>query len=269
MSDDPNRGAQPLPPQQRPPGPQPNTPPGNPSAVPAAPPAAPPQQLGQPYDPLQQQPQQQPPQGQPFAVFHTQEQFNDRVGRAARSQLRDALGMDPDKAKEALQRLATIESENEKKKQAEMSELERERAARVAAEAKAAAAAAEAEAAALDTHILQLCTERGIKDWHYAKFRIMGELEKLPDGQQLDEIAYLDKLIADPAARAALGMAGAPAAPPVQQQGANTSPAQGGPPGTPGAPPQQQPPNAQPPTKTAFELTPDEWARKKAALGLG
>lgn len=272
---DPMKGGVHAPPRGAPlPGPQPNpgagAAPAAAPAAPAAPPAAP--AAGPPPVPVASPPGAAAPPaaappaapGTPYAVFPTAEAFNDRVGRAARSTAQSELGMPLDQAKVALEAWNKQQDAAKKAADAELSELERERAARTEAEAKVTAAEETAAEARLDAHVLQLCNERGIRDWQYAKFRITRKLDELPETEELDEAKFLDDLVADPQARVALGVGVAPAAPTP----ATTTPAGGAPPGTPGGPPGQVPPNATPPAADAFGLDDDAWSKRKKALGI-
>lgn len=266
---DPMAGGQPAAPKPPLPGPQPAAAPAQPPAAPATPGGVPPAAAPGAAAPPPAAPAAQPPAapGTPFAVFPTADAFNDRVSRAARTQMAKDLGMDPSQAKAALDRLAKIDADQKKKDEAELSDLERERKARTEAEAAKTAAEEGKAEAELNAHLLQVCAEKGIKNWKYAKFQILEKLDTLAEGEQLDERAYLDELAKEPTSAAALGLQ-APAAPATHQQPATTTPAAGAPPGSPGGPPAQAAPGTQPAAKSAFDLNDSEWAAKKRALGL-
>lgn len=242
--------------------------PDNPTAPGAQPPAPAPPAAAPALPPAGAPPVPPAAPGTPFATFPTAEAFNERVARAARSHLQTELGMPLDEVKAGLASLAASQKAEAERQQAELSELEKERTAREAAETAQCEAEEIRDQAVLDAHILGLCNERGVRDWQYAKYRILTKAGELPEGEDLDEAAYLDKLLTDGQARIAMGVDQVPTAPQPVAAPASTTPAPGAPPGSPGGPPPQAPPNAQPAAKTAFELTPEEWAAKRRALGV-
>jgi hypothetical protein len=166
---------------------------------------------------------------------------------------------DPDEVKRILK-------EHQEAERAQMSENERLKADLAAANEAKTAAEARAEDLRVRNHRAGVFAKKGITNYDYGHFLIDQELKKLGDGGELDEDAFLDKLIGDKASAAALGIAPPPAAPSAGDQPpaapADTSPT------APGATP--TPPGANPsiPPKSAMDLSPEEWGRRKQELGL-
>lgn len=195
----------------------------------------------------------------------TTSQLNERMERARRALVKKELGVDDlDAAKAKLARLAELEKGEEDRKRAAMSEQERLQAELQSAKAEAAKAAADAERAKLDLHLTRLFAKHGIRNPDYATFRIMSKLNELPDTEELDEEAFVKELLASPSERVALGLdAAAPAsAEPrkVEVPPTTTAPA--------GSAPKPPPANPVQPPKTAMDMSPAEWAKHKAALGI-
>lgn len=207
------------------------------------------------------------PQG-PYATFPTAEAFQERVGRAARAQIKELFGLDPEEAKARIARLDELEAEDKKRRDAELSELEKARLASEETAKKLAVLEAERDQLQFQAHITRLCATRGIRDVDYAQFRIMKQAEQATEEAPLDEEKYLDELLADPRHRVALGVEqpAANGAPPPEPKPnpATTSPQ--------GASPHQQPASdpAQPASgpKSAFELSQSEWEARKRTLGI-
>jgi len=281
MSEDPNRGARSVPPRQQAyPGPQPQGgAPANPgvqdspapNAAPPPPPQAPPVPADHPPPEASHQVPPEQPQAsgdqttdsrQPFATFHTADAFNDRVGRAVRAQIQKQYGMSPDELSGLIETSNQQKQAEEERRQAEMTEVDRAKTAAAEAEQRARAAEEARDVAELNAHLSTIFSQRGIKNFDYAKFKVLQRLEELGEGEELDEGQYIDELLRDPSTAYSFGVTQSVTVP------AGTSPAPGGPAGTPGAPPQANPPNAAPETPDAFKMPADAWAAKQRALGL-
>jgi hypothetical protein len=195
------------------------------------------------------------------------EAFNERVARAARSQLEKELGVrDLSAVKDNLATLQQMKEAEEERKKQQMSELERAQTEANEAKQRATELEEARDAAQLKAHVTQLCAERGIRDVGYAEYKIMGKLAETPESEDLDEEKYLDELLQDERQRVALGVQN-PAEPPPPPKAvddpANTSPAAGG------QHQQPKPPNAAPEgEKDAFAMTDEEWQAKRKALGI-
>jgi len=203
------------------------------------------------------------PPAEPFAVFPDADSFNKRLERETRKRLKDLGIDDPDAAKTRLDQLAAMEKANEDAKRAQMSEIERLRADQAKANADAKAAMSRAEEAELRAHLHRVFAEEGVKNFDYGFFAVTRKLESIPEDETLDERAFLRDLAKDPTQAAALGIAAPPAPPaPPGQRPATSTPAAGTPPLPPGA-------GAPAPAKTAFDMSPAEWAAYKARNGIG
>lgn len=182
-----------------------------------------------------------PGPAKPFATFEDAEAFNKRMAREAKKILKDAgVEDEPAAVKAKLDRLATMEAAAAEAERAKLSEIERAKLAETEAKAKEAVAMGQAEEARLDAHLYRVFAEERIGNFDYARFAVLQKLQALPEGETLDERAFLAELAKDPAQRQALGMA------PVVE------PAPGKPPPTTtprlGAPPAPPPPPGSPPT---------------------
>lgn len=137
--------------------------------------------------------------GQPFATFHTQAAFDERIDRAARAKMRE-LGLDPEQAKKDREELDRLKKEAEEREAAEMTELDK---AKKAAE-KAAAEKLEAENAAKrareEAEIAKLAAKHRVPDLEYLGFR----LSKLDATVDRDE--WLTKQLEDSAERVRFGV---------------------------------------------------------------
>lgn len=198
----------------------------------------------------------QPPQ--PFATFESAEAFNRRMDREAKSRLK-AMGIeDPEKAKADLEAYRQIQAQQAAAEEAKKGEIQRAQDAQRAAEQQAAAMAAENERLRLESHLSRVGAAAGVQNVPYLLFVVGQKLEKLPDGEQLDEVAFIDELKKDPAQAAALGIAGAQKPAGGGQQtptvGATTT-------GAGGAPDAKQQPagGGAPEVKDAFAQSPAEF----------
>lgn len=205
------------------------------------------------------------PAPEPFAVFPTSEDFQKRVERETRKALK-ALGIDdPDQVRSVLEDAAKARQAAEDAKKAQMSEADRLRAEKAEAEAKASSAMSAAEEAKMRAHCYRIFAEKGVRNFEYAFFAVTSKLAAMGDDEELDVAAHLDGLAKDPTQAIALGIAApaapapAPPAPPAQ----TTPRAPGAPP-----PPAPPPPGAPAQGKTAMDMTPEEWAQRKAGLGI-
>ena len=221
-----------------------------------------------PAAPVQQPADNQPSQEEPFAVFHTKEQFEERLSRKARAKAAELLGVSPEEAKKALEAYKELQTKEEERRKQEMSELERMQAEKVELESRLKAEQERAEQAAFDLVITRACAERGIKDTDYAKHLILRKANTLGDEDELDEGAFLDEQLKDARVRIALGVDELPENQAPKQIPANTSPTGGAPPGSAGGPPKQQEPGGSANGKTAMEMDKSEFASHLSKLGV-
>lgn len=194
----------------------------------------------------------------------TREQLNKRLERATRSYLRKEVGVESaDELKARLARVAELETREAEAKRAQMTELERLQSDLRAAQTAREAAEAAAEQARVDLHLTRVFAKHGVRNSDYATWRIMDKLGTLPETEELDEEAYLRELLSDPRERIALGVEGLPEAPAprtVAVAPTTTTPA--------GSAPKPPPPNPAVVPKSAYDLSPQEWARRKAEMGI-
>lgn len=203
-----------------------------------------------------------PPAGTPSAeqmLQMTSEQLKERLTRAQMSYLQEQFGTkDPAEVKAKLQQLKDLEEAEEKRKREQLSKEEQLQADLDAERARAAAAQEERDAIAFENHITRVCAEMGVKNVDYAMWEVARQADTLPEGEQLDAREHLKKLLDNDQSRAALGVA-----PPVEveERGATTDPTGGSSePGAGGSHP--------PKGEDAFEMTKENWAAKKARLGI-
>lgn len=203
------------------------------------------------------------PAAEPFAVFPDAESFQKRVERETKKRLKD-LGIDDvEQAKARLDAAAAAEKAAEEAKRAQMTEIERLRADQAKAQADAKEAMTRAEEAEMRAHLHRVFAEEGIRNFDYGFFAVTRKLATIPEDETLDERAYLRELAKDPTQAAALGIAPPPAqAAPSAQRPATSTPVAGSAPLPPGA-------GAPAPAKTAFDMSPAEWAAYKARNGIG
>ncbi len=223
-------------------------------------PVVPPAPPGNPPAPAPPAPGTPPAPAEPFATFPDSESFQKRVDRETKKRMREAFGTDDEAAiKARLEAESKLAKEAEAAKLAQMSEIERAKAEKATAEAAAAAAMSRAEEAEMRSHLYGVFAKKGIRNHEYGFFAVTNALANLGAGETLDENEFLDKLIADPAQKLALGFDSPPTQP--KPVGANTTPA-----GTPPTPPGSS--NAPETPKSDMALSADEWAKKKRALGI-
>lgn len=222
-----------------------NPPAETPVVPPAAPPAPPPAVTAPPGEP---------------------DWLPERLERAEKSALKKHFGIsDPAEIKKRLDAAAAYEKAEEERKKAQLSETDRLKSEIEESKRATAEAQARADEAAFRGQLYRVCSEKGIRNHDYAIFAVTNQLAKLPDGEQLDESAFLDELAKDPMQRASLGIVDASGTPPVPPT-VRTSPATTTPGGT-AKPP--TPPNNEPPkTPSAFDQNDAEWAKTRATLGL-
>lgn len=195
----------------------------------------------------------------------TTSQLKQRMDRAVRAALKRELGVDSlDSIKADIARKAELEKVEEERRQQSLTaqqrleeQLANERAAREAAEAQA-------EQARVDLHLSRLFAKHGVKNADYATWRIMDKLNALGDDEELDEEAFLTGLLAHDHERIALGLEARQAAPAEPQRVAvpatTTTP--------PGTAPKAPTAGVPLPPKSAYDLSPQEWHRRKAELGI-
>ena len=206
-----------------------------------------------------------PPEVKPYAVFETSEQLNVRLERERKKTLKDLGYEDEAAAKAAFSELEKFRTSEAERKKAAMSEIERANAAHSEATARATKAEGEREEALLRAHLYRVCAMVGIPNIDYATWAVQTKLAAMGEtDEELDAEVYLRELLKDPAQSAALGRPVAPAAPPAPGAPRVALPTTSPQMPAPGAPPAGNVPQA----KTAFEMTPEEWAAKKSALGI-
>ena len=200
---------------------------------------------------------------QPYAVFPDAESFQKRVERESRKALKDLGVDDPAAIKTMLAEYGKMQAAAEEAKRQQMTEVDRLRADLATHQAKALEASSAAEEAKLRAHLYQVFSRKGVQNFDYGFWLVTNKLAGLADdAEPLDEEAFLDTMASDPATRAALGIAPAPAAePPAVFRPANTSPVQG-------RAPQAPPPNPAIPNKTAMDMSPAEWVAYKQQIGI-
>ena len=205
----------------------------------------------------------------PESLTLTQDAFKERLTQAKRSASKSLLGELGFESVEQLQEWrssadAAIKAEKERNR-SKMSEIERlkedfeaEKAARMADQAARAEAEKQAEALRVQNHLHGLFVSRGIKNTDYALFKVEQALSQLDDGQDLDEVAFIDSLASNDMEKAALGlMTVAPQAAP-EQIAAQTAPSRLGP---------DPAPNAAEDDFDAMKASPEEMEKRLRALG--
>jgi hypothetical protein len=143
---------------------------------------------------------------QPFATFDSAEAFNKRMEREARSILK-AKGVDPDKIEEELAALKKMREDHAVAEEAKKSEIQKSAEARATAELAAKTAMGEAEEAKLRAHLYRCFAEQGIKNFDYAFYAVTNKLSTMGETEELDEVDFIKKMMADPTQAAALGVA--------------------------------------------------------------
>jgi len=151
---------------------------------------------------------------QPFATFPDAESFKKRVEREARALLKEAglTETDPAKIKAIVDQHAQTLAAQAAEAEAKKSEIQKAAEAAAAADLAKQQAMSAAEEAETKAHLYRTFAEQGVKNFDYAFFKVQSELAKLPDGQELDEVAFTKAMMADPTQAAALGVVAAPVA---------------------------------------------------------
>lgn len=210
-----------------------------------------------------------PPANPPPAddeVRLSKDQLNERLARAQRSAIKK-FGVESEEELAArLKELDDLKKAEEERKKAAMTEADRIKAE--AEEAKAAAARAQAEAAAaraeLETE--RLARSNGVTQVDYMRFKLDSHIAKLGEEERktFDRDAYVKQLLQDARERVALGLDAPAAAAPTQtvSQPASTGPK---PPANTPNPPGAGTPA---PQKSAMDMSSEEWAARKAQLGI-
>lgn len=202
---------------------------------------------------------------EPFAVFPTKDAFDERVKRAARSMIKSELGLeDVGQIKTLIAEREQLRKAEEERKAAEMTEVEKLKAENDKARARLTEIENEAKAARTDAEITRLCAERGIRDIEYAKFKLRAS--RAGDDKDLEDTAYLDKLLQLPKERIALGVDKVPAD--GEDQTVITRPAGTTPVSNPLASPKPPPAGGGGQQKSAYDMKPDEWQQWRRANGL-
>lgn len=150
---------------------------------------------------------------QPFATFPDAESFKKRVEREARSMLKESglTETDPVKLKAIVDAHAKAIADQAAADEAKKSEIQRAAEAKAKAESEAAEAMSRAEEAQMKAHLYKVFAENGVKNFDYAFYSVTAKLAQLKDNEELDEVAFLKGLMADPTQAAALGVVAAPA----------------------------------------------------------
>lgn len=124
------------------------------------------------------------------------------LGFSSREELIDFRKSQEEKAK--------AEEEARRKEMTELealrADLEAERKAREENEVRASEEEQRREAAELKAHLNSVCASKGITNTSYAFFKIEEELMRLEDGEELDEVKFLDELLSDETQKIALGI---------------------------------------------------------------
>ena len=215
---------------------------------------------------------QTPPAAGEEVIKLTPQQLSQRLERAVRSYVRK-LGLEsPDELAQAIQRLREMEQQEEERRKAQMSEVERLQAELAELKRAQEQAAEEAERARVEAHLTRLFAEKGIRNHDYATWKLMQAVNELEDDDELDEEKFLQQLMEDPKERIALGIEEPPVTTQAPEQHEQKAPVPVPATTTPATGPGQAPPPPKPgegtPVKTAFDLSPEEWAKRKAELGI-
>lgn len=204
-------------------------------------------------------------EAQPFATFPDADSFRKRVEREARKHLRELGITDPAEVKSILAEHAQLKEAAQEAERAKMGEIERLQADLQAAKEAREAAELQAEELRVKQHLTSVFARNGVTNHDYAMWRFQTKLAEMDEDEELDEDAFIAELAQDATTRAALGMKAPegtpdgeapPVAPPTRP--ANT------------AVPHEKPAasNGGLPSKTAMDMTPEEWVKHKQELGL-
>jgi len=168
----------------------------------------------------------------PESITLTSTQLDERLKRAQstdRARWLKEQGFESEEAFTA--RMKAFEESNaaaEEARRLEMSELEKYKAdlatanaATTAAEAATKAANEDAKAARTEAHLRREFADRGIVNADYAFHLVDKAVAELAEGATLNEVEFLNGLVADETQKAALGMV---AAPPVEGLATTTPP---------------------------------------------
>jgi hypothetical protein len=188
-------------------------------------------------------------------TFPTREAFNARIDQAARARLRE-LGIEDPKA--VATELEALRQAEKDRKAADMSEREKLEAAAAAEKARADTAEAALKTSRSRAELATLAASKGIRNVEYLRFKLDAE------GDVEDRAVFIDKLLEKEMERVALGIPAPPppADPEKPKTPATTTPSDGN---APQAPPAGKAP---PEVQDAFQLSDDDWARRKAELGI-
>jgi hypothetical protein len=200
---------------------------------------------------------------EPFATFPTKELFDDRVERATKSAVKKVLGVDLEDAKARLARLAELEAAEEERKKAAMTEAERNKAEIDKLRAEAEAARAEAARAMSEAQAARVFARHGVRDDEYGTWKLrQAEAAAKLAGTEFSADAFVAELLKDPRERVKLGVDDVGTAAKQASSPAATTHGSGA---------QPQPPAAGSVTqqKDAMQMTPDEFRRHLASLGVG
>ena len=197
----------------------------------------------------------------PAISFASQEKFNERLARHARSYIKDTFGLTDDEVKARIARADELEKTEQARKDAELTEAQRREQELARERERAANLEKELERTKLEKHIASTCVGLGIASVDYAEFLIEKKAASLPDGEQLDIRAYLEEELKNPARRSALGIPESPIQPVPDPANTIPKPDQSPPP-----PPAPGAGNTGP--ADAFALDDQAWQKRKGELGI-
>lgn len=176
-----------------------------------------------------------PPNGdppvKPYAVFEDSAALKKRLDRERVAMLKEHGFETEDDLKKMIDANKAAEKAAKDAERAKLSEIERLRADLADRDKAHGALMSEHEELKMRTHLLGVFAQKNIKNTGYALYMVQSKLAGLGDTEELDELAYLDELLADPGHAAALGVAG----PPPPKVPANTGPGGAKPPPPPPA----------------------------------
>lgn len=176
--------------------------------------------------------------------------FEERLARAKRSQLRELGFSSPEELQGALEAAKQLQAEQEERRKAEMSELERlkEEAAQEVARRKALESQLAEER--FNGQVAAACSKLGITNLDFASYQVSRAASKLGAGEELSIESYLaEQRDAQPAA---FGIKVAQSAP-VTTTATTEKPVSS---------------TEQPQGKSPAEMSPEEFQRHLASLGL-
>lgn len=198
---------------------------------------------------------------EPYAVFSSEDSLKTRMERHTRSTLKKEFGVESsDELKLKFAKLAELEAREEEQRKASMTREQQLQEEIEKMKAQMNEAMTLAEKAKFDAHTTRLYSKLGLKNADYATFKLASAVRE----EGFSDEAYLSALLEDPRERVALGVdEPAAAQPKTVTVGATTTSLDNI-----SAP---KPPKAGAPEtiKSAYDLTPQEWQKRKQLYGLG